>query len=105
MSPRPANAIRRPSASSQDGRRPLRVATRWMLLTAASAFALIAPADVLLSPARPSTIRPAVTSLAVLLPGSERPFWQAIASQFEQDHPGVQVDLVEGPQSTDLREN
>src|SRR5438093_8762744 len=43
--------------------------------------------------------------LTVLLPASERPFWQPLAEQFERDHPGVRVDLVEGPQSTDLRED
>src|SRR5260221_7854356 len=107
MSPRPANAISRPSAASEHGKRPHHVATPWKLLAATFTFALLAPADALLSHARPlpSTTRAAVTPLAVLLPGSERPFWQAIASQFERDHPGVQVDLVEGPQSTDLREN
>ena len=46
-----------------------------------------------------------VTPIAVLLPGSERPFWEPIARAFERDHPGVRVDLVEGPQATDLREN
>lgn len=43
--------------------------------------------------------------LAVMMPPSERPFWRPIADAFERDHPGVRVDLVEGPQSTDLREN
>jgi multiple sugar transport system substrate-binding protein len=46
-----------------------------------------------------------VTTLAVMLPPSERPFWMPIARAFERDHPGVRVELVEGPQSTDLREN
>jgi multiple sugar transport system substrate-binding protein len=40
-----------------------------------------------------------------MLPPSERPFWQPIAREFERTHPGVRVELVEGPQSTDLREN
>jgi multiple sugar transport system substrate-binding protein len=44
-------------------------------------------------------------TLTVLLPGSERPFWEAVARDFEAEHPGTRVDLVEGPQSTDLREN
>src|SRR5262249_57889763 len=35
----------------------------------------------------------------------ERPFWQAVARGFEAEHPGARVDLVEGPQATDLREN
>src|SRR5262249_13936573 len=54
-----------------------------------------------LSPATRSTTTP----ITVLLPGSERPFWTPIARRFERSHPGVRVDLVEGPQSTDLREN
>lgn len=46
-----------------------------------------------------------MTALAVMLPPSERPFWGPVARAFERDHPGVRVELVEGPQSTDLREN
>ena len=46
-----------------------------------------------------------VTPIAVLLPGSERPIWEPIARAFEREHPGVRIDLVEGPQATDLREN
>jgi multiple sugar transport system substrate-binding protein len=45
------------------------------------------------------------TVLAVMLPPSERPFWVPIARAFEARHPGVRVDLIEGPQATDLREN
>jgi len=53
----------------------------------------------------PSSARaPASTTVSVLLPPSERPFWQPIARDFEAAHPGAHVDLVEGPQSTDLRE-
>ena len=48
---------------------------------------------------------PVPATLTVLLPGSESPFWQSVARHFEADHPGARVDLVEGPQSTDLREN
>jgi len=44
-------------------------------------------------------------SLAVMLPASEARFWQPIARDFERAHPGVRVNLVEGPQATDLREN
>ncbi len=44
-------------------------------------------------------------TIAVLLPPSERPFWQPIAQAFEAAHPGTRVLLSEGPQSTDLREN
>jgi trehalose/maltose transport system substrate-binding protein len=43
--------------------------------------------------------------IAVLMQPGERPFWLPVAEAFERDHPGVHVDLVEGPQSTDLREN
>src|SRR5262245_13477479 len=53
----------------------------------------------------PSTRAPGVTTISVLLPPSERPFWEPIARGFEAAHRGVRVDLVEGPQSTDLREN
>ena len=92
-------------ASFQEGTRRFRVATRRKPLAAAIAFALIAITCALLASAPASTTRDAATSLTVLLPGSERPFWQPIASRFEREHPGVKVDLVEGPQSTDLREN
>src|SRR5262245_192485 len=49
--------------------------------------------------------RSAAVTLSVMLPASERPFWMPLARAFQHDHPGVRVDLVEGPQSTDLREN
>jgi multiple sugar transport system substrate-binding protein len=52
-----------------------------------------------------STRGPATATVSVLLPPSERPFWQPIARAFEAEHPGTHVDLVEGPQSTDLRES
>ena len=41
----------------------------------------------------------------MLVPASERPFWAPIARSFEAARPGVHVDLVEGPNATDLREN
>lgn len=41
----------------------------------------------------------------VLVPASERPFWRPLAARFEAAHAGVRVDLVEGPESTDLRED
>lgn len=50
--------------------------------------------------ARPGPIR-----LAVMMQPGERPFWIPIAESFESAHPGVHVDLVEGPHATDLREN
>ncbi len=43
--------------------------------------------------------------LTILLPASEEPFWEPIARAFERRQPGIRVDLVEGPQSTDLRED
>lgn len=49
--------------------------------------------------------RDAVETVTVMLPPSERPFWDPVARSFEAAHPGVRVDLIEGPQSTDLREN
>jgi len=52
---------------------------------------------------RPSGLEP--PRLAVMLPPGERPFWEPIARAFERRHRGLVVDLVEGPQSTDLREN
>ena len=48
---------------------------------------------------------PAPPTISVLLPPSERPFWEPIARSFEAAHPGAHVELVEGPQATDLREN
>jgi multiple sugar transport system substrate-binding protein len=48
---------------------------------------------------------PAAVELHLLLPPGERPFWDPLVSTFEAAHPGVRVRLVEGPQSTDLREN
>jgi len=55
--------------------------------------------------AHPSLREPVTTTISVLLPPSERPFWQPIARAYEAAHSGVRVDLVEGPQSTDLRES
>lgn len=73
--------------------------------TVSAALALLA---VLLVPACSATRGPAVaarTRLAVMLPPSERPSWEPIARSFEAEHPTVDVRLIEGPQSTDLREN
>jgi trehalose/maltose transport system substrate-binding protein len=61
-----------------------------------------------LSAAGCAASRPAPTpaaTLGVMLPPSERPFWEPIARRFERDHPGTRVELIEGPNSTDLREN
>lgn len=43
--------------------------------------------------------------LRLLLPPGERPAWEPLARSFEASRPGVVVRLIEGPQSTDLREN
>ncbi|HSB37373.1 MAG TPA: ABC transporter substrate-binding protein [Thermoanaerobaculia bacterium] len=43
--------------------------------------------------------------LSLIVPASETRFWSPIVSSFESAHPGVRVDVVEGPNSTDLREN
>src|SRR5262245_30734979 len=48
---------------------------------------------------------PPTATLRVLVPPSERPYGVQIARRFEREHPGTSVQVVEGPQSTDLREN
>jgi multiple sugar transport system substrate-binding protein len=45
------------------------------------------------------------TRLAMLVAASERDAWAPIARSFETAHQGVRVELVEGPNATDLREN
>lgn len=40
-----------------------------------------------------------------MLPPGERPFWEPIAERFQEEFPGSRVELIEGPQATDLREN
>ncbi len=47
----------------------------------------------------------APATLTLMLPPAERRFWEPIARDFERVRPGATVRLVEGPQSTDLREN
>ena len=44
-------------------------------------------------------------TLRFLVPANERPFWLPLAATFEKEHPGLRVDLAEGPVSTDLRES
>lgn len=44
------------------------------------------------------------TRLSLLVAASERPFWTAIASDFTRAT-GTSIDIVEGPNSTDLRES
>ena len=41
----------------------------------------------------------------IMLPASERPFWRPLVERFVRDHPGTRVELIEGPESTDLRED
>lgn len=45
------------------------------------------------------------TVLRLLVPAAERPAWQPIATAFAAAHPGIEVELVEGPTNTDLRES
>lgn len=47
--------------------------------------------------------KPRTISLLVL--ASDRDTWVRIAKDFEAAHPGVAVNVVEGPNATDLREN
>ncbi len=44
-------------------------------------------------------------AVRLMLPASERPFWRPIAERFSRMHPEARVDLIEGPESTDLRED
>jgi multiple sugar transport system substrate-binding protein len=43
--------------------------------------------------------------LSLLVLASDRDVWARIAKDFEAAHPGVAVNVVEGPNATDLREN
>lgn len=43
--------------------------------------------------------------ISFLVPASELPLWSRVAHAFEAAHPGVRVELVEGPNDTGLREN
>ncbi len=43
--------------------------------------------------------------LRLLLPAAERAAWQPVAAEFVHAHPRSRVELIEGPNSTDLREN
>ena len=62
----------------------------------------LALATVGCAPTRPAAPH---ATLGLMLPPSERPFWEPIARSFERAHPGCRIDLIEGAQSTDLREN
>ncbi|HEU4333281.1 MAG TPA: ABC transporter substrate-binding protein [Candidatus Eisenbacteria bacterium] len=48
---------------------------------------------------------PGGRSVTLLVPPSERPAWIELARAHERRRPGARVEIVEGPQSTDLREN
>jgi multiple sugar transport system substrate-binding protein len=41
----------------------------------------------------------------LLLPATERSAWQPIAERFAALHPGLRIELAEGPNSTDMRES
>ena len=69
----------------------------------AAILALVALAASCGSEAAPR--RTSRVTLTTLLPASEKTFWEAVARAFERHHPEVRVDLVEGPESTDLRED
>jgi multiple sugar transport system substrate-binding protein len=43
--------------------------------------------------------------LSLMVPATERPYWARLAESFQAAHAGVAVELVEGPNATDLREN
>ncbi|MDL1950880.1 extracellular solute-binding protein, partial [Acidobacteria bacterium ACD] len=43
--------------------------------------------------------------ISFLVQASDRDVWARVAREFEEARPGVVVDLVEGPNATDLREN
>jgi multiple sugar transport system substrate-binding protein len=47
---------------------------------------------------------PAAPRLSVLVPAAERRMWSAIGASF-QEQSGVPVELIEGPNATDVREN
>ena len=49
--------------------------------------------------------KPGEAVVRVMLPASERPLWRPIVQRFARDHPGARVELIEGPESTDLRED
>jgi multiple sugar transport system substrate-binding protein len=54
---------------------------------------------------RPSEGKAGASRLSLIVPASETRFWEPIVASFEAAHPGARVDVVEGPNSTDLREN
>ena len=48
---------------------------------------------------------PGPRRISFLVLASDRVVWERIARDFEAAHPGVVVEVVEGPNATDLREN
>jgi multiple sugar transport system substrate-binding protein len=48
---------------------------------------------------------PATQQVTVLVPASEREVWAGLAAGFDATRPGTHVELIEAPDSTDLREN
>jgi multiple sugar transport system substrate-binding protein len=52
-----------------------------------------------------STSGPGSPRLSLLVPAAERDVWAPLGASFETARPGVRVELVEGPNDTDLREN
>ncbi len=73
-----------------------RLATRLLAAAAIVAAALPVRAD-----GPPGETR----RLSFLVLASDRDVWVRIAKDFEASRPGVAVDVVEGPNATDLREN
>lgn len=43
--------------------------------------------------------------LTMMLQGQEIPNWQLIVDDFEAANPDIKIDLIEGPNATDLRED
>lgn len=77
-----------------------------MRLAGTSALRIAAAASLLLSAPGCDRSRghPGSPRLRVLVPAAEVPMWTRIAGSF-RDAQGVPVDVVEGPNATDLREN
>jgi len=79
---------------------PLRGRGGRRLATVLALVALAASCGSEAAPRRTSRL-----TLTTLLPASEKTFWEFVARAFERHHPEIRVDLVEGPESTDLRED
>jgi trehalose/maltose transport system substrate-binding protein len=79
-------------------RETVRIMTLWLI-------AGVCVAGALSGCQRPVRSPPGQSVLRLLLPASELSFWKPLAQRFEDRHRGARVELVEGPQSTDLRED